>query len=238
MKIQLLAWAAALSLSLTCISSAQNESEPVLLARSCPAFTAQIATRLGAKVINADGPITADQLAGVRLLAIMAPRDPFSEAEGTAIRNFVTQGGSLLVVVDEDRRQPRAREIANPLLTPFGLEFTADVPYIHNVGAVAAPGAINPQTREIPYSGGRAVTGGTPFSLIQDTERLAHAAYVELPSGGRVVAMGDAMVALGLGKPEGARRSGVPNDPSKTTYWGKDSALFMEEVLTWLLAKR
>jgi hypothetical protein len=31
------------------------------------------------------------------------------------------------------------------------------------------------------------------------------------------------------------RLTGVPNDPSQTTYWGKDSAIFMEELLTWLI---
>jgi hypothetical protein len=27
----------------------------------------------------------------------------------------------------------------------------------------------------------------------------------------------------------------VPRDPTRTTYWGKDSGIFMEELLTWLI---
>jgi hypothetical protein len=53
-----------------------------------------------------------------------------------------------------------------------------------------------------------------------------------------VIAIAEAMVALGMGKPEGVRLSGVPNDPSRTTYWGKDSAVFVDEIMRWLLASR
>jgi hypothetical protein len=46
--------------------------------------------------------------------------------------------------------------------------------------------------------------------------------------------LGEGMASLFLGDPAGVRLSGVPNDPTRTTYWGKDSAIFMEEVLRWL----
>ena len=54
-------------------------------------------------------------------------------------------------------------------------------------------------------------------------------------SRGRVVVLGEGMASLFLGTADGVRLSGVPNDPSQTTYWGKDSAIFMEELLTWLI---
>ncbi len=57
-------------------------------------------------------------------------------------------------------------------------------------------------------------------------------AYKRLDNGGRIVVLGEGMASLFLGEPNGVRLSGSLNDP--TTYWGKDSAIFMEEVLTWL----
>jgi hypothetical protein len=238
MKPRLLALTALVVSLLPSASRAEIKPDSVLLVHSGPPFMSKAATALGAKVVPAVEPITREQLAHATALLVAGPAQPFSDAARAAIQEFVEHGGSLLVIVDDDRRQPRAREIANPLLAPFGLEFTAEIPYVHNVGAVALAGPINREKRELPYSGGRAVKGGTAFSLIQDTDQLAHAAFVERPSGGRVIAIGEAMVALGMGKPEGVRLSGVPNDPSRTTYWGKDSAVFVDEILRWLLASR
>jgi hypothetical protein len=42
------------------------------------------------------------------------------------------------------------------------------------------------------------------------------------------------MASLLLGVPEGQRLTGAPRDAQNTVYWGKDSGLFMEEVLGWL----
>lgn len=237
MKLRLLTLTASVVL-LTSLGRAEIKPGSVLLVHSGPPLISDLATALGARVAPAVNPLAAEQLAGATALVIAGPSQPFGDAERSAIHGFVERGGSLLVIVDDDRRQPRALEIANPLLAPFGLEFTASIPYIHNVGAVTIVGPISREKRELPYSGGRAVKGGTPLSLIQDTEQLAHAAFAEHPSGGRVIAIGEGMVALGMGTPEGTRLSGVPNDPSRTTYWGKDSAVFMDEVLRWLLASR
>jgi hypothetical protein len=89
----------------------------------------------------------------------------------------------------------------------------------------------------VPFSGGRAVEGGTPFAFqLGKDGNLAQpfGAYKRLDNGGRIVVLGEGMASLFLGDPAGVRLSGVPNDPSGTTYWGKDSAIFMEEVLGWL----
>jgi hypothetical protein len=47
--------------------------------------------------------------------------------------------------------------------------------------------------------------------------------------------LSDAMATLFLGTADGVRLTGVPRNPLLTTYWGKDSAIFMEELLTWLI---
>jgi len=136
---------------------------------------------------------------------------------------------------------PLAPSDINRLLTEFALEYTADVPYLHNCGARALQGEINRADRDVPYSGGRSIKGGVPFSFMLGADGkpsdTVHGAYVKLPGGGRIIALSEAMVALFMGDSKAERLSGVPNDPSRTTYYGKDSALFMEEVLSWL-AKR
>ena len=65
----------------------------------------------------------------------------------------------------------------------------------------------------------------------------AFAAFKKLPKRGRIVVMGEAMASILLGTLAGERLSGVPRDAQNTTYWGKDSEIFMDEVMTWLLAR-
>lgn len=195
---------------------------------------------LGVEMRISTRKLSPETLAGVRTLVVMGPTEPLAPSEVEAIVAFVSRGGGLMVGLDEERRQSLARSRANDVLAPFKLAFTADTAYIHNRGAAAPPGRIHPALREVPYSGGRAVEGGTPFSFILEADgtptKLAHAAWMETapgPDGGRVIAMGDLMAPLLLGSPSGSRLHGAlrPNDFS---YWGKDSRDMMVEVLSWL----
>ena len=98
-------------------------------------------------------------------------------------------------------------------------------------------GTINAADREVPFSGGRAVEGGTPFGWQLNKEGKpgqVFAAWAIVGQAGKVIVLGDAMATLFLGTPDGARLTGVPRDPTRTTFWGKDSAIFVEELLTWL----
>lgn len=201
---------------------------------------AAMATGLGADFeVTTDKP-TRTRLAGYRTLVLMAPITRPDDETVEAVVGFVQAGGSLLVGLDEERRQKLDPSRLNEILQPLGLTFTDDTPYIHNRGALAVGGRLNQTSREIPYSGGRAVAGGSPFSFVLNPDgtpsTMAHAAWVELPSGGRVVAMGDLMAPLLLGKPEGQRMFGglVPGD---SVYWGRDSVPFMTEVLAWLTTR-
>ncbi|AWX43701.1 hypothetical protein HME9304_00692 [Flagellimonas maritima] len=45
--------------------------------------------------------------------------------------------------------------------------------------------------------------------------------------------MADGMAALLMGTPSGKRLTGTK--PENTNYWGKDSKIFMKEVLTFFL---
>jgi len=197
-----------------------------------------IATKLGAEVVPAKTPITAKALEGYRLIVLRVPQQAFSQGERDAIAAFVKRGGSLLLAFDEERRAPLATTGVNDLIAPFALKLTDDTEYLHNNGAIAKKGVINAADRELPFSGGRAVEGGTPFAWQLDKAGQpgqVFAAYTTVGKTGKVVVLGDAMVTLFLGTPDGVRLTGVPRDPTRTTYWGKDSGVFMEELLAWLI---
>jgi hypothetical protein len=194
-----------------------------------------IAKKLGLEVHTSKEPITAATLEGARLLYLRAPSGEFTESEAAAITAFVKGGGSLLLVLDEERRQSLEKTRVNQLLASFGLKLTPDTEYLHNNGAIAKAGEINQADRQVPFSGGRAVEGGTPFAYQLDKDGKPwhpFGAYKRVDGGGRVVVLGEGMASLFLGDPKAVRLSG--DLKNLTPYWGPDSAIFMEEVLTWL----
>ena len=194
-----------------------------------------LAKNLGLEFQTAPGPITEKDLEGVRILYLRAPSQTFTLPEIQSIRQFVNGGGSLLLVLDEEERQSLEKTRANDLISPFGMKLTPDTAYLPNTGAIAKAGEINKVDREVPYDGGRAVEGGTAFAFQldkNDKPAQPYAAYKRLENGGRIVVLAEGMASLFLGDPNGVRLSGGRNVP--TTYWGKDSAIFMKEVLAWL----
>jgi hypothetical protein len=194
-----------------------------------------IAKKLGLELQPSAGPITAAALEGARILYLRAPSGEFTEAETGAIVAFVKGGGSLLLVLDEERRQPLDKTRVNSFISPFGIRLTPDTEYLHNNGAVAKAGEINKADRQVPFSGGRAVEGGTPFAYQLDKDGKPwhpFGAYRRLDTGGRIIVLGEGMASLFLGDPAGVRLSG--DLKNITPYWGPDSAIFMEEVLAWL----
>ncbi|MBM4037558.1 MAG: hypothetical protein FJ290_03505 [Planctomycetes bacterium] len=203
-----------------------------------PGPLAGIAKKIGMEIVPSQQEITADALKDTAVLCLRMPDKAFSAAEKEAIVAFVKKGGSMLLVLDEEQRQSLAKTGVDDLITPFGMKLTPDTPYVHNCGGLAKAGEINKADREIPYSGGRAVEGGTAFAWQLDKDGnppQPFAAFKKLDNGARLIVMGEGMASLFLGKKEGERLTGVPRNPAKTTYWGKDSAIFMEEVLAWLM---
>ncbi len=110
-------------------------------------------------------PVTAAALEGARILYLRAPSKEFTATETEAIVAFVKGGGSLLLVLDEERRQSLEKTGVNNLISPFGMRLTPDTEYLHNNGGVAKAGEINKADREVPFSGGRAVESGTAFAF-------------------------------------------------------------------------
>lgn len=197
----------------------------------------QIGTRVGYRLEAGRGTITREALAGSQLVYLRAPNKSFEDSEKQAIISFVKNGGSLLVVLDEEARQKLAVVGMNDVIEPFGLKLSGDTPRIVNTGAIAKSGEINRADREIPYDGGRQVFGGTPFAWQLDRDgrpAQPYAAYVKLDNSARIVVMGEGMVSLFLGVPNAVR---LTVDETNPKWWGKDSNIFMEEVLTWLLSR-
>ena len=201
-----------------------------------PAQLSSLAERLGLEIHTSPEPISAKVLEGAGILFLRAPSKEFTASEAEAIVAFVKRGGSLLLVLDEERRQSLDKTRVNDLISPFGMKLTPDTAYLHNTGAIAKAGEINKADREVPFSGGRAVEGGTAFAFQLDKDGKASqpfGAYKRIDNGGRIVVLGEGMASLFLGDPTAVRLSGALNE--QTTYWGKDSAIFMEEVLAWLM---
>jgi hypothetical protein len=256
MNIRFLSLVSAVALAVASLASAQVSGKKRLLidlGHGQSAFTnaageengrlatyRAIAAKHGAELATTKEPLTERTLAGVTLLALMNPQRPFDDAAIAAITGFVRKGGALLVITDEERRATVkiAQMRLNELIAPFGLTFTLDnTPDRHNCGALAPAGPLNPQPREIPFSGGRAVLGGTGYCFTLDGEGKptdrAQAAFQRLPQGGKVLAMGDAMPMLFLGGPDGIRLQGKTRED--TRYWGKDAQAFMTDAIGWLL---
>ena len=200
-----------------------------------PAALGEVARKLDLEVQTSAAPITSSLLEGARILYLRAPSGQFTADETEAIVTFVKRGGALLVVLDEERRQPLEKTRVNTLISPFGLRLTLDTEYLHNNGAIAKAGEINRADREIPFSGGRAVEGGTPFAFQLDRDGKpwhAFGAYTRVEGGGRLVVLGEGMASLFLGDPKAVRLGGSLE--TLWPYWGKDSAIFNEELLSWL----
>lgn len=166
-------------------------------------------------------------------LILFLPTMTFLEAEKHAIIRYLHAGGSLLLIFDEERRMSLQEVGVNDLITPFGMELTGDTPVRHNCGAIAALGEICKDSRELPYSGGRSIKGGHVISSVYDEGDYVHSAYTLLPSGGKIIVMSDGMAGLLLGSPNGVRFSGT--GPTDSKYWGKDSRVFMQEILAFLM---
>jgi hypothetical protein len=164
-------------------------------------------------------------------LIIFSPTKPFTAPEKEAIVKYLNNGGSLLLIFDEERRMKLDEVGVNDFVTPFGMKFTGDAPVRHNCGAIAEKSAICKKRRELPYSGGRSIVGGEVISRVYDEGDYIHCAY-KTNGKGKIILMSDGMAGLLLGRKDGVRFSG--SNPSDSKYWGADSEVFMKEILAFL----
>ena len=200
--------------------------------RNAEVFSSLLPVKTPASITVNSDEIKPESLKGHQALVLFSPTREFTEREKQVILSYLESGGSLLLIFDEERRTPMSVGV-NDLISPFGMTLTANAPVRHNCGAIAEESVVCKERRELPYSGGRSVEGGTIISRVNDDGEFVHSAYTELPKGGKIIVMSDGMAGLLMGGPDGERFSGT--GPADSKYWGKDSKVFMEEIFAFLL---
>ena len=85
----------------------------------------------------------------------------------------------------------------------------------------------------MPYSGSRHVTGGITASVCMEGGHQ-HGTYTKLENGGKLFVIGETMVGLLMGQPDGERNF---HNMQETKWWGKDSRQYMKELIEWSVKK-
>jgi hypothetical protein len=165
-------------------------------------------------------PITAEALSKANVLFIHVPSMKYSADECKAIREYVQKGGSLFIAIEEDYWAKMDQVNPNDIVSSFGIKFSSDNPD-KTVGGHAIAGNVTKQKYSIPFHGARTVEGGTPFAVSNGPQGSSFAVFTEAKGGGRIIAMGEAMVSLYMTSWEGV-----------TNY---QCAPFMQDVVGWLL---
>ena len=195
-----------------------------------------ICKEINAEYVEGNYTLTEQALQGIKTLVMIFPlarstQKPILPEEKSAIISFIKNGGSVLMLVDEEEYRVILKEYgANDITKVFGIELGEDIEGLPgNCGAVSFENEIFGGRREIPYSGSRRVKGGIPAAVCMEGGWM-HSSYTKLENGGKLFVAGETMVALLMGYPDGERNV---HDGMKTRWWGKDSHLFMKELISW-----
>ena len=200
----------------------------------------EILARNGMEYVENKVEITSKSLKGIDVLLMLSPlahttQKPITEGEKQAIIKYIRKGGSVILMVDEESHRVILDEYgANDITRAFGIELGEDITGIPgNCGAVSFENEIFNGRREVPYSGSRLLKGGIPASVCMEGGYL-HASYVKLKNGGKLYVVAETMVGLLMGYPDGDRNV---HKKMESRWWGKDSKLYMEELIKWCLKK-
>ena len=166
--------------------------------------------------------ITPPTLEGCSLVFIHIPSAKYTPGEVGAISNYVTSGGALFLVMDQDMWSTLEQTSVNDIIRPFGVQFGGESPDSLAGGHTKA-GLITSKSLKISYHGARMVTGGTPFGFNDRSDAHPFGVFKEVQKGGRIVVMGDGMVSLYMTSWEGVQ-----------DYQCQE---FMQEVFRWLLSR-
>jgi len=178
------------------------------------------ASAVGASLAYLKKEVRPEDLDGCELLFIHIPSAKYTPGEVSAITKYVTGGGSLFLVMDQDMWSTLDQTNVNDLIQPFGVEFGAESPD-PLAGGHTKTGIITEKGLKISYHGARTVTGGTPFCFNDRSDAYPFGIFKEVGTGGKVVAMGDGMVSLYMTSWEGVQ-----------DYQCQE---FMQDVFRWLL---
>jgi hypothetical protein len=164
--------------------------------------------------------VNTKDLEGCELLFIHIPSAKYTPGEVGAITKYITGGGSLFLVMDQDMWSTLEQTNVNDLISPFGMQFGAEGPDSQAGGHTNA-GPITDKRLKISYHGARTVSGGTPFAFNDRSDANPFGTFKEVEKGGKVVVMGDGMVSLYMTSWEGVQ-----------DYQCQE---FMQDVFRWLL---
>lgn len=180
----------------------------------------QTATTVGASLSYLKKEIQPTDLEGCDLLFIHIPSAKYTPGEVSAISRYITSGGSLFLVMDQDMWSTLEQTNVNEIIRPFGVQLggeSAD----SLAGGHTKAGLITDKSLKISYHGARTVTGGTPFCFNDRSDADPFGTFKEVEKGGRIVVMGDGMVSLYMTSWEGVQ-----------DYQCQE---FMQAVFRWLL---
>lgn len=191
----------------------------------------------GYQLVMNQSEITAQALDGMDALLILSPlskttQKNFTEVEKRAITDYIKRGGAVLLFIDEEKYRVNLKEYGvNDITRAFGIEVLYDFDVPGNCGAVTFENEIFGGRREIPCSGVRGVKGGIPAGVCME-QGYQMASFVHFDNGGKLYVAGETMAALLMGYPDGERNV---HKMMQTRWWGKDSRLYMAELLKWAL---
>lgn len=178
------------------------------------------ANSFGAELLYLKEEIRPDHLTDCDLLFIHIPSSKYSPSEIKAIIQYLNNGGSLFLVMDEDYWSTLEDANVNEIIRSFDIQFGGLSPDTLTGGYTKA-GVITKEALKISYHGGRIIKGGTPFCFNNQTEEYPFGTFTSLKNGGKIIVMGDGMVSL------------------YTTSWqgvnDYQCSEFMHDVFQWLL---
>ncbi|MDO8930413.1 MAG: hypothetical protein Q7W54_15675 [Bacteroidota bacterium] len=159
-------------------------------------------------------------LANCDLLFIHVPASKFSASEVKVINEYVQNGGSLFLAMDEDYWSTLKQTRVNELIKPFGIQYeTQSLDTLS--GGYTEAGTITPEPLKISYHGGRIVRGGTPFCYNNQSKEYPFGVFLKLENGGKLIVMSDGMVSLFMTSWKGVK--------------DYQCSEFMHDVFKWLL---
>jgi hypothetical protein len=178
------------------------------------------ATAVDARLSYLKAEIQPKDLKGCDLLFIHIPSAKYTPGEVSAISKFITSGGSLFLVMDQDSWSTLEQTGVNDIISPFGIQFGGESPD-SLAGGHTTPGLITEKRLKLSYHGARTVTGGTPFCFNDRSDAHPFGTFKEAPNGGKIIVMGDGMTSLYMTSWEGVQ--------------DYQCQAFMQDAFRWLL---
>ena len=178
---------------------------------------------VNAELFYLKSEIKPEDLSNCGLLYIHIPSSKYAPGEIKAITQYLNNGGSLFLVMDEDYWSTLEDANVNDIIKPFEIQFDTESPD-SAVGGHTKAGLITEKSLKITYQQGRIIKGGTPFCFSNQSEEYPFGVFKTLKNGGKIIVMGDGMTSLYM-----------------TSWKGVDDyqcAEFMHDVFKWLLDRQ